>query len=377
MPHTQVDIIFVVPYRFVPPANGGQQAAYGFASFLSRMAALACISTPQQEEAEFPTYSLLPSAVYKYFSPLAAFKIWRQLRRSGARACIAHQSFIAVLLWPVCRLAGVPLVIYVQNIEYQRFRSMGKWWWPAVYIVERWANRRADHLFFISPDDLPEARRAFSLPAGRCTPLPYGVWQQSPPADRAQARAAVCQRHGFSPAEKLLIFFGPQSYAPNLAAVKHIIQDIHPRLQAAAGFPYRILICGGGLPAEYEHFKHLQGEGITYLGFVPHIEEYVKAADLMLNPVNTGGGVKTKLLEAIGWGTPVVSSRTGAKGVEAAHCGAQLSVVPDDDYEAHVRAILSHLAKPVEATPATFYGAYYWGEVVKGVLEVLGRGGTY
>ncbi len=98
------------------------------------------------------------------------------------------------------------------------------------------------------------------------------------------------------------------------------------------GFKYKIVICGKGLPNEMNNLKSYANKNIIYAGFVDDITAYFKAADIMLNPVLSGGGVKTKMIEAIAFGATVVASKTGAAGIERSVCGNKLSIVDDNDW---------------------------------------------
>lgn len=364
----QAPIAIVVPYRFVPPRNGGHKAAYGLCEFLHRKHPVVAISTSSNESASapFPLKALLPESVLRYISPLAAWRIWQYFRKAKPVYCIAHQPFIALLLWPVCAWQGVPLRIYVQNLEYQRFRSMGKIWWPLVYALEWLTFRLAQRLYFISPDEVVPGQRAFGLPASKCSVLPYGTPHPEQPPGRAEARRLIRQRHGYAEDECLIIFFGPQTYLPNLEAVEDILQHIGPALaQLRPPFSYRFLICGGGLPERHDGLKAYAR--IDYLGYVEDIEAYVQAADLMANPVHSGGGVKTKLVEALALGTTVVSSQAGALGVLPEACGQKLVRVEDRDYEGFARALLAAYPGREALTPPSFFAHYYWGRIVEGM----------
>ena len=46
-------------------------------------------------------------------------------------------------------------IIHTHNIEYQRFKSNGKWWWPLLEVYERNCFKKADIIFCISPEDRP------------------------------------------------------------------------------------------------------------------------------------------------------------------------------------------------------------------------------
>lgn len=366
-------VAFIVPYRFVPAINGGHKAAFGLAKYLHQAVPITVYSAAEndQQEAPFPVRGLFSDRPSKYVSPVVAYRFLQYFRKDHIRHCILHQHFMSLLLWPICWLLGIKGWIFVQNIEYQRFKTLKKWWWPLMYLSEWWAYKTAHQLVFISPADQAAAIPTFGLDPAKCTTVPYGTNWAQPPLDRASAKMEVCQRHAFGAEERLLLFFGPQSYLPNLQAVERIVEHINPALQELELPPYRFLICGGGLPEPYERLVAYQVQGIAYLGFVEDIEMYVKAADLMINPINTGGGVKTKVIEAIAVGTPVLSSVTGAIGVDQDACGDLLHLVSDTDYGAFAQKVAQLLAQPKAEPPDTFYQTYYWGNTIQPLVRLL------
>lgn len=370
-------IAMIVPYRFVPPVNGGHKAAYGFAKYLSRVADFHCISTQNNEaaKADFPLTALLPEGPSKYFSPVVLWRLYRYFQQHQIRFVVLHQHFIGILLLPLILLTSVKFVIFSQNIEYQRFKSLLRWYWPIIYLSEWLVYKVAWRVQFISPDDLPIAVQQFGLKPKKCDITPYGTDQQESPteADLATARRKVTEAHQYGPDEKLIIFFGPQTYQPNLEAVDRIIHHINPWLLENMDQPYRILICGGGLPKSYHQLAEYKAKNIDYLGFVPDIDLYVKASDVMINPINTGGGVKTKVIEAIALGKTVISSYTGALGVEPEACGQKLLRVNDEDYVAYGQAIKSALQHTSCPTPSAFYQLYYWPNAIQSLIAVIQR----
>ena len=304
--------------------------------------------------------------------PLRLAKWYRRFKVDEIQMCITHQPFIALALFPICWLMNIPLHIYAQNLEYERFKSMKKKWWPIVFMVEWISFKLAQHIYFISPDEIEPGKKIFGLKASKCSVLPYGTPHKAPPTDEKPIREAVRSRHGFSETEKLIIFFGPQSYQPNLEAVQLIVGQINPILNQKATFDYRFIICGGGLPVHLNQLKDYPN--VEYLGFVEDIEAYVKASDLMINPILSGGGVKTKLIEAIALNKTVVSSKSGALGVTPEACGHKLITIDDHDYAAYADAIIKRLQEKDLPTPPSYYEEYYWGTIVKKVkLPGLGR----
>jgi len=299
--------------------------------------------------------------------------MFRYFKKAQISHCITHQPFIGLLALPVCWMLSIPFMVYIQNIEYQRFKSIGKWWWPILKWIEKWIYRKADHLFFISPDDLRDGMEKFSLKNENCSLVSFGTSYTEVKKGRQSARNTIIQRHQLDPQSFLLLFFGPQSYAPNLEAVELILKQITPLLLEKANDNYKLLICGGGLPSHYQKLESFKAKNIEYLGFVEDIEEYVQAVDLIINPILSGGGVKTKVIEAIALGKTVVSFAAGAKGMDIPACGKKLIVVADEDYQRFCNAIINIQKGEATPTPPSFFETYYWANTIKPVLKVLNR----
>lgn len=362
-------IAIVVPYRFLPPRNGGHQAALGFASALvAAQRKVIVVSTPDNETntgTSFELLPILPAGVGRYISLRAALSFYRLLRSGTIRYVVFFQPFIGLMLGFVCRMAKIRYLVYVQNIEYQRFKSLGKPWWPVVKAIENWVYKSSWRLLFIAPTDLEEAVTQFGLQAARCATVPYGVNYLQTPTDRPEARKLIEQRHQLPASTPLLLFFGPQQYQPNREAVDFINTRLYPLLTEQLQQPCKIFICGGGMDAQKQQAL---APNILYLGFVPDIENYIKAADVVLNPITSGGGVKTKVIEAIALGATVVSAHSGAIGVDEAVCGQKLQIVPDGDPLAFAGAVKNALEKPL-TTPQSFYDLYHWANAIQPALN--------
>ncbi|HNF44268.1 MAG TPA: glycosyltransferase family 4 protein, partial [Ferruginibacter sp.] len=106
-----------------------------------------------------------------------------------------------------------------------------------------------------------------------------------------------------------------------------------------------------------------QDKHIVYAGFVPDINPYFKGADLFINPVIEGGGIKTKLVEALGYDLTVISTRSGATGIPEDVPGKKMTVVDDGDWKEFARAIIA--AEPALHTPQSFFDHFYWGRIAQ------------
>ena len=70
---------------------------------------------------------------------------------------------------------------------------------------------------------------------------------------------------------------------------------------------------------------------VIIAGLVDNIDEYFHASDIFVNPITSGGGIKTKLVEALANNCNAVSTMNGAIGVDPAICNGKLLIVPNND----------------------------------------------
>jgi glycosyltransferase involved in cell wall biosynthesis len=262
---------------------------------------------------------------------------------------------------------AVKTVLHIHNIEYQRFQSTGKWWWPLLRTYEKRFFAIADEILFVSPEDKKFAVEKWGIKEGKCIEVAFGVEISKYPVDKDSCKKELKTIHQVANDEKILLFNGLLDYKPNLDALLVILKEINPVLFQYPDFKYKIIICGKRLPAELSELKDYADRNIVYAGFVNDIETYFKGADLFLNPVQSGGGIKTKMVEAIAFGTTVITTETGAMGIHKDICGRKLIVVPDNTWKDFAEAIVKN-ADNVEITPASYYDYYYWGSIVKKIL---------
>ncbi|MFZ9388616.1 MAG: glycosyltransferase family 4 protein [Chitinophagaceae bacterium] len=364
-------VLAIAPYAYLPYYSGGQKFIAEFLQHLGKETELTVISVPGNNPGHRLTYQLVPmlkTGFSRYCDSGLVKKITELVIREKMDTVVWEHPYFAWLAFRVRKRTGVRTLIHTHNIEYQRFRSMGRWWWPILKLYEKRCFRKADGIFFITPEDREFAISKWNIPANKCFDLPFGTRVSNSPDDRADARAMVMSRHGINPDEKILLFTGLLSYKPNLDALNVILEQVNPRLLAQSGFKYRILICGKGLPDILNELKDYASQNVLYAGFVEDIEPYYKASDVFLNPVQTGGGIKTKMVESLAFGTPVVSTASGAAGMDNSSVAEKLKIVGDHDWPGFSLAILDKARETYRPTPMSFYERYNWEHIIRSAV---------
>jgi polysaccharide biosynthesis protein PslH len=110
-----------------------------------------------------------------------------------------------------------------------------------------------------------------------------------------------------------IIFCGAMDYNPNVDALRWFFSEIHQRLLARVS-KLKVLIVGKDPGDEIKSYGNRPG--VTVTGGVPDVRPYYKRAWLQIVPLRIGGGTRLKIVESLGIGTPVVSTRIGAQGLD-------------------------------------------------------------
>ncbi len=125
-----------------------------------------------------------------------------------------------------------------------------------------------------------------------------------------------------------LIFVAGFAHLPNVDAALWLVRELLPRVhQRLPGL--RLSLVGSNPSADV---RALQGAHVEVTGFVTDEEltqRYARAR-IVVAPLRFGGGVKGKVIEAMHYGVPCVTSPTGAQGLDA--CDALLVCTTADDY---------------------------------------------
>lgn len=369
-----IKIALLAPYNVYPANTGGKKFVSFFYEYLVKLLPVDFISVkqndvPAQMEASF--HKILGQSKLRYANPLLFFKIKKLIKEKNITDLIIVHPYYGWLAWLLKKGTGIHLSLLSHNIESVRFKSMGKWWWRVLWQYEKNTHKIIDNNFFVTEEDRLFAIKNYQLIPGKCHVITYGIeWQQIPSVEQKQNAAAELRRQYNIPAyEKILLFNGSLDYLPNIEAINYILENINPWLLQKDNYKYKIIICGKGLPAVFEELKRFADKNIIYAGYVADINLFFKGADIFLNPVITGGGIKTKLVEALGNCLTSVSSETGAFGIPKQIVENKLLVANDYDWETFCRLIIT--ADINIQTEASFFNHFYWGNIAAKAADIL------
>lgn len=136
-----------------------------------------------------------------------------------------------------------------------------------------------------------------------------------------------------------LLFVGSMKYAANEDAMIWFIKDILPLLKKR--IPDIHLTIVGHDPSA--RLKTLASNYVEITGTVSSVKPYYKKAAIVIVPLRAGGGSRLKILEAMNYGVPVISTSIGAEGLDV-RPGIDIFVA--DDPITIVEAIYDLLKNP-------------------------------
>jgi glycosyltransferase involved in cell wall biosynthesis len=134
-------------------------------------------------------------------------------------------------------------------------------------------------------------------------PLAVGI-----PSEEALYERAAEARHD---AAVRLLFIGSFAHASNRDAARWLVRKLAPELRTQR-VPFAMVIAGLQAPS---WLRKAAGAGVTVLSDAPDLEPLYRSAEIVLAPLPHGGGTKTKTLEAMAWGLPVIGTPQAFTGL--------------------------------------------------------------
>lgn len=209
---------------------------------------------------------------------------------------VAQEDAAAWLLPPL----DAPVVLHRENVFSRTVRDLRRGpralGWPVEGPVWRRFDASASRGDVVVVPTEEMARMLGTLAPGvRTAVVPNGVEAPDTPLDpRDGAR---------------VVFVGTMGYAPNAQAVHWFRRRVWDGVRRAAP-EARFVVIGRGGPERFD-----SGDGVEVVGYAPDLVEACAGARVGVVPLRSGVGIKTKTLELLGMGLPVVATPVGAEGI--------------------------------------------------------------
>ena len=321
-------ILLLTSFDLFPPVHGGSSVVYNFmkhaatrhevSALISRLYSLGGPVDLTGDKVHIQYCRPSPFDRLRVLS----FLVNPHYYRAADHLCRKSQPDViqCETLWPILagwylrRKYNVPLVCVEYNVEGTKFADLGRPWpiLAAVRAVERFACRHADGVITVAETDREQLIGQYGAQPDRVQTI-----QPSPDLSAfrfdERDRAAIRDRYDLSQGQPMLTFVGNLKYEPNQHAVRRISEYVYPAvIDRHPDARFFIIGQGADQLAEYRR-KHIAFTGyLSQQDLVAHL----CATDVFLVPVETGSGIRVKILEATACRRAVVATEKAARGLE-------------------------------------------------------------
>lgn len=131
--------------------------------------------------------------------------------------------------------------------------------------------------------------------------------------------------------ELSLGFIGNFKHPPNISALEFFLHSVWPLFLSE--FPHKkLFVAGQNIP---EALKNKYRDSVEFLGGVQTIDMFYSKIDVFVNPIVSGRGLRTKLIESAAFGKPIITSKLGSEGLEILNL--EIAESPEDYLSAYCR----------------------------------------
>jgi len=312
-----MEIVFVDIYNRIPISSGGDWWMFQLCTDLAQNNNVRAFYTSEKSSGEgyqpedvMFTTTRLDSRIdwrrrSKWLEMLRLDVLWpkTQIRdiKTDVVFTLVYGYHIAA---SIAKANDVPLVLVMQNVEWQYVQGLGSLWYVPLRALENWILKRVDAIITINPSDYDYAVEHASR---------EGVFYV-PPRPDVHVFNPDGARYNFGSDRFNVLFFGSLDRRPNQTALKFIANELIPALsrEHLDDFIAVHVFGSGKMPPGL-----LSGTGIDFIGAVEDPGIYIRGADAIIVPIKTSSGIKLRAIESLACGKPVVITPEAADGLPA------------------------------------------------------------
>ena len=193
---------------------------------------------------------------------------------------------------------------------------------------EGWLLDKFNHVLVTSPVDRDAL---LGLKPQGSTPSPISVLGNGVDVEHFSPDASVARE------PDTLVISGKMSYHANVTMTLHLVNEIMPHVWQQRP-EAKLLVVGKDPTREIQALA--ENPNIVVTGTVDALPPYLQKATVAVAPITYGAGIQNKILEAMGCGTPVV---TTPQAVAALCIEPERDILVADSPESYAQAILTVL----------------------------------
>ncbi len=227
------------------------------------------------------------------------------------------------------RMASVSRSLFLKKFLEREARLL------AQYEAETY--RRFDDVLTVTDHDLTSIKQLspFDSTQPRFTTMPICVDADQPPIPRRSNPRG-------------LLMLGGLHWPPNADAMRWFVREVLPAIKQQVP-DVQLFVVGARPPqdilalADVAHIQHpdqANAASIVVTGYVTDVQPYIEASAALIVALRSGGGMRVKIVEALQWGLPIVSTTIGCEGIDMTD--QQDSLIADEP-SAFVAAVIKVL----------------------------------
>jgi len=323
-------ILYICSVQLFPIQTGGAQVIHQYLKELIKESQVILITVKANDDKSKKTvaenrnieiYDVLnKNSVKKFVFPYTYCKISSLINKYQPNLIIIEFPWFGMIGIIQKLLFKIPFYIRSQNVEYIRTKSLKKWFWFILKIYEKIVYKYAEKIICISELDKKTLETELNILPQKIEVFEY---IPNPKIFIKNIKAGKMIRKLLEIEDKFIVlFFGSLDYKPNIEAIEIIRNKITQRV-LKQNKNIKFLIVG-------RNPNNLKStENIIFTGYVEKIDDYINASDLVIVPLISGGGIRTKILESLACKKRIISTNLGAQGINTNKYKSLLSIEDD------------------------------------------------
>ena len=265
--------------------------------------------------------------------------------------------------------ANAPVVLDMANIEHELIErradvTSSPW--------KRWALHREAHKFKVEEMAICDAANLILVTSERERLIVRDIPGMPPVATVANTvDPEFFDGSAARPVDNEIVFIGTTHVDANRDGVRWFANEILPLVEREIpGVRFKVV---GGTPPD-DILALASAPNIDVLGFVPDVRDHMATATALVVPLRSGGGTRLKIIEALSYGLPTVSTSLGAEGLDINHDHDILIADNPADFAAEVVRVLRDpalRARLIDNGRRLAHDEYSWRSVIPALRTAL------
>lgn len=188
--------------------------------------------------------------------------------------------------------------------------------------IEKKACREADHILTVTEEDSGRLCELYGPFPENPTVIPNGFEQTSQSLELTPVEKLKIKQQLNLPTHKKVALFVASETPHNKEALTKLTELMTQKIEESW-----IFLVAGNITKTGEKLKN----GIYCLGEQRNLAPFFQISNLFLNPILNGSGSNVKVIEALGYGLPVISTPKGARGLPQNLSGLNIAAIENFD----------------------------------------------